>query len=250
MEKDWQKKSVTQEDEPVRLNKYLSDCGVCSRREADRMIEQGKVVVDGEAAVAGQKVLPTQQIMVDGKPVSREKERIVMLYHKPVGIECTTNPDVKANIIQAIGYEKRIYPIGRLDKNSEGLILLTNGGSLVNPMMKGASCHEKEYIVSVNKMITPEFLKKMSGGMYLAELDKSTRPCEIEQMGKHTFRIVLTQGLNRQIRRMCKECGYSVSRLKRVRVMNFQLGRLKCGQYRMANKQELETLLKLIGNEL
>lgn len=246
MEKDWQKKEDTQAGEPIRLNKYLSDCGVCSRREADRLIEQGKVIVDGQPAVAGQKVLVSQQVLVDGQSVSREEERIVMLYHKPVGVECTANPDVRSNIIDAIGYEKRIYPIGRLDKNSEGLILLTNDGSLVNPMMKGASCHEKEYIVSVNKPITEAFVKKMSGGMYLEELDRTTRPCEVEQTGKHTFRIVLTQGFNRQIRRMCKACGYSVSRLKRIRVMNFQLGRLKCGQYRMANKQEMETLLELL----
>ncbi len=230
----------------IRLNKYISDCGVCSRRQADKLIEEGRVSVDGKQAVMGMQVMPSQDILVDGVRLKREEERIVLLYNKPVGVECTANRAVKDNIIDAVGYSKRIYPIGRLDKNSEGLILLTNDGELVNPMMKGCSCHEKEYHVAVNKPITTHFLEKMAGGIYLRELEKTTRPCKIFQTGNCTFQIILTQGLNRQIRRMCKECGYSVSCLKRVRVMNFQLGRLKVGEYRMANEQELRRLYELL----
>lgn len=247
MKKEFYKKEELNREKSIRLNKYISDCGVCSRRQADKLIEEGKVLVDGKKAVMGMQIVPGQDIQVEGVPIQREEERIVLLYYKPVGIECTANREVKDNIIDAVGYSKRIYPVGRLDKNSEGLILLTNDGELVNPMMKGCTYHEKEYQVAVNKPVTTQFLEKMAKGIYLEELNQTTRPCQIRQTGKCTFQIILTQGLNRQIRRMCKECGYSVSRIKRTRVMNFRVGRLKAGEYRMANEQELRKLQELLG---
>ena len=250
MKKGFYKKEELNREKPIRLNKYISDCGVCSRRQAYKLIEEGSVTVDGKKAVMGMQITLDQNIQVDGEQLQREEERIVILYYKPVGIECTTNREVKGNIIDAVGYSKRIYPVGRLDKNSEGLILLTNDGELVNPMMKGCTYHEKEYEVAVNKPVTTQFLEKMAGGIYLKELNQTTRPCQICQTGKCTFQIILTQGLNRQIRRMCKECGYSVSHLKRIRVMNFQLGRLKTGEYRMANEQELCRLQQLLEGKV
>ena len=183
------------QNEPVRLNKYLSDAGVCSRREADRLIEAGKVTVDGVVAVMGQKVIQGQKILCNGKNVVREKEFILLALNKPVGIECTSDRKNPDNIIDFINYPKRVYTIGRLDKNSEGLILLTNNGDIVNKISKSVNCHEKEYIVRVNKKINEDFVEKMSGGIPI--LDRVTRPCEVEMLGADTFRIVLTQGLNR-----------------------------------------------------
>lgn len=240
-------KNIIEEHNPneqIRLNKFLSDAGMCSRREADRLIESGKVTVDGKVAVMGQKVLPTQKIVCKGKNVSREEEFILIAFHKPVGIECTsdkTNPD---NIIDFINYPKRIYTIGRLDKNSEGLILLTNDGSIVNKISKSVNFHEKEYIVSVNKKINSDFIEKMSAGVPI--LDTVTRPCTVERIDDKTFRIILTQGLNRQIRRMCETLGYKVITLKRIRIMNINLGKLKMGTYRNVTDRELEELLRLI----
>ncbi len=231
--------------EPVRLNKFLSDAGMCSRREADRLIEAGKVLVDGVVAVMGQKVTPNQNIVCDGKMASREKEFVLIAVNKPVGIECTSDRKNPDNIIDFIHYPKRIYTIGRLDKNSEGLILMTNDGSIVNKISKSVNHHEKEYFVKVNKKIDEAFVEKMSSGVNI--LDTVTRECEVEAVGPDVFRIVLTQGLNRQIRRMCEACGYRVLRLRRVRIMNINLGKLKVGTYRNVTDRELDKLLAALN---
>ncbi|MCR5703340.1 MAG: pseudouridine synthase [Eubacterium sp.] len=235
-------KKELNKEEAIRINKYLGDAGVCSRREADRLVEQQKILVNGIPAVMGQKVSIEDEIIVNGKPVEREREHILIAFNKPVGIECTsdlTNPD---NIIDYIGYPKRIYPIGRLDKNSQGLILLTNDGSLVNKILKASNYHEKEYVVTVDKPVTEEFLKTMSEGVKI--LDQVTRPCTVTKVSKHTFRIVLTQGLNRQIRRMCDALGYHVQKLKRIRIMNIQLENLPKGSYRDVTDEEYQLLIK------
>ena len=233
--------------EPVRINKYLSEAGVCSRREADRQVEAGNVTIDGVVASMGAKVLPDQTVLFCGKPVKKEEEMILLAFHKPTGIVCTAEKREKNNVVDYINYPKRIYPIGRLDKDSEGLILLTNDGDLINAMMRGANRHEKEYIVKTDREITPDFLEKMAKGIYLKDLDITTRECEIEQIGKFTFRIVLTQGVNRQIRRMCEACGYRVKALKRIRIMNVLLGDLKPGKWREVTGEELEQLQRDTG---
>lgn len=226
----------------MRLNKYLSDAGVCSRREADRLVQDGRVMVDGKTAVLGMQIQEGQEILVNGKKVRREEKKVLLLFHKPRGIECTANPKIKKNVISYIDYPIRIYYIGRLDKDSEGLLLLTNQGELVNKMMRAGNCHEKEYLVTVDKPVTDDFIKKMSSGVPI--LGTVTRKCQVEKTGKKTFRIILTQGLNRQIRRMCEYLGYRVERLVRVRVMNLELGDLPVGQYREAAEKELENLKK------
>lgn len=228
----------------MRLNKYLSDAGICSRREADRLVQDGKVTVDGKTAVLGMQIEEGQEIWVNGKEVRREEKKVLLLFHKPRGIECTANPKVKNNVISYIDYPIRIYYIGRLDKDSEGLLLLTNQGELVNKMMRAGNCHEKEYLVTVDKPVTDDFIRKMSCGVPI--LGTVTRKCYVEKTGEKSFRIILTQGLNRQIRRMCEYLGYRVKRLKRVRVMNLELGSLPAGQYREATKKELEELKSLI----
>lgn len=230
------------EKEMIRLNKFLSDSGVCSRREADRLIESGKVMVDGTVATLGSKVYSSQTILCEGKPVAREEEFILLAFNKPVGIECTTNSEVKENIIDFIKYPKRIYPIGRLDKNSEGLILLTNNGTIVNKILKAINFHEKEYIVTVNKEVTEDFIKRMSEGVPI--LDTVTRKCLVSKENSKTFHITLTQGLNRQIRRMCEYFDYKVIKLKRVRIMNIHLGKLKVGTYRKVTVEEINVLKK------
>ena len=228
----------------MRLNKYLSDAGVCSRREADRLVQDGRVMVDGKTAVLGMQIQEGQEILVNGKKVRREEKKVLLLFHKPRGSECTANPKIKKNVISYIDYPIRIYYIGRLDKDSEGLLLLTNQGELVNKMMRAGNCHEKEYLVTVDKPVTDDFIKKMSSGVPI--LGTVTRKCQVEKTGKKTFRIILTQGLNRQIRRMCEYLGYRVERLVRVRVMNLELGDLPVGQYREAAEKELENLKSLI----
>lgn len=233
-------------NQEMRLNKYLSDVGVCSRREADRWIEAGRVMVDGALAVMGQKIRTDQLVLVDGKHIKKEEEKVLLAFHKPKGIVCTTSKKEKDNIVDYLNYGKRIYPIGRLDKDSEGLILLTNQGELVDKILRGSNYHEKEYIVTVNKKITPEFIRAMGKGVPI--LDVITRPCEIEAIGSRTFRIILTQGLNRQIRRMCEYFDYRVVDLQRVRVMNIRLGKLKTGTYRRITGDELKELLKLLEN--
>lgn len=232
----------------IRLNKYLSDAGVCSRREADRLIESGKVTVDGKRAETGMKVTENQVVCVGKKQVKpkNKDEMVLIAVNKPVGIVCTEEKREKHNIIDFLKYPTRITYIGRLDKDSEGLILMTNNGDIINKMMRAGNEHEKEYIVTVNKPITDEFLEKMANGVPI--LDTVTRKCKIEKVGKFKFRIILTQGLNRQIRRMCEYCGFKVTRLVRVRVMNIKLGDLKVGQYRNVTEQEIAELYKLIEN--
>ena len=234
-------------EEPVRLNKYLSDAGFCSRREADKLIEEGRVFVDGVVAVLGQKVLPGQVVEADGKVLNRSEELILLAYHKPLGVECTTDPKNPDNIVDQIHYPARIYPIGRLDKNSTGLILLTNTGEIVNQILKSSNYHEKEYVVTVDQPITKEFLQKMRSGVTIHLEDGvkkvKTRECEVKQMDRYTFSIILTQGLNRQIRRMCQELGYTVKNLNRIRIMNILLGDLKTGTYRSLTEDEIKELV-------
>ena len=242
MEQNIRLKEKKSADEQIRLNKFLSDAGYCSRREADRLVEQGVVKVNGKTAVMGQKVTINDSIMVKGKNISREEEQILIALNKPVGIECTTDLNNPDNIVDFINFDKRIYPIGRLDKNSQGLILLTNDGSIVNNILKGSNYHEKEYVVTVDKPVTDDFIKKMSTGVRI--LDQVTRPCKVAKVKKHVFNIVLAQGLNRQIRRMCGELGYNVQKLKRIRIMNIELGNLPVGQYRKVTDSELKELMR------
>ncbi|MCD8120202.1 MAG: pseudouridine synthase [Lachnospiraceae bacterium] len=226
----------------VRLNKYMSDSGYCSRREADRLIAEGVVTINGSPAGLGDRVFPWQTVSVRGKVLSSENELIFLVVNKPAGIECTTDRSNPDNIVDFIGLKKRIYPVGRLDKNSRGLIFMTNDGSLVNPILKASNYHEKEYLVEINQEVTDDFLKAMASGIWLPELKVRTRKCEVEKTGKNTFRIVLTQGLNRQIRRMCQALNVKVLDLQRIRIMNITLGRLKEGEYRNIRKDELKEL--------
>lgn len=232
--------------EGIRLNKYLSEAGVCSRREADRLIEAGKVTVDGKTAGMGMRITESQIVVCAGRPVSKGCENPVLLVvHKPRGVVCTTSDKDRApNIVDMVHYPTRIYPIGRLDKDSEGLILMTNQGDLVNKMMRSKNAHEKEYLVTVDKKVTDLFIKKMREGVPV--LDTVTRPCYAVRTGEKSFRIILTQGLNRQIRRMCEYLGFKVHTLKRVRVMNIRLGDLKPGSFRQATPEEYRGVLSMI----
>lgn len=234
------------ENKEVRLNKYISEAGICSRREADRLIEDGYVKVDGQVAEKGQRIAKGQKVTVKGIEITKEEETIILLVNKPVGIICTEEKKEKNNIIQFLNYPKRITYAGRLDKDSQGLLLMTNDGEIINKMMRARNRHEKEYVVTVNKPINDEFIKSMRSGVPI--LDTVTRKCEVEQLGKSVFRIVLTQGLNRQIRRMCEYFGYKVIKLERVRIMNLKLGDLKVGTYRKATTKEIETLYKMLGD--
>lgn len=224
----------------MRINKYLSAQGVCSRREADRLLEAGRITVDGVTAMCGQQVDDNSVICIDGSRISDEKPQdVLMAFNKPRGIVCTTTDNQgKNNIVDYIGYDKRIYPVGRLDKDSDGLILLTNNGEITDKILRSVNGHEKEYVVKVNKKITDTFLKSMADGVYLKELDVTTKPCSISRINNYTFRIILTQGLNRQIRRMCQESGYKVESLTRIRIMNIELGGLKIGEYRIIEGKE------------
>lgn len=230
--------------EPVRLNKYLSEAGVCSRREADRLIETGRVTVDGKTAQTGMKIIPGQEVRVGKKLVSKGDEMVVLAVNKPRGIVCTEEKRERNSIVRFLDYPIRVTYIGRLDKDSRGLLLMTNNGDIINRMMRAANYHEKEYKVTVDKEVTDEFLEKMAGGVPI--LDTVTRPCRVRKIGKYTFSIILTQGLNRQIRRMCKALGYEVKDLLRVRVMNIRLGSLKEGEYRELTDEELDELYSLI----
>ena len=232
----------------VRINKFLSEAGVCSRREADRQIEAGNVTIDGKIAQMGDRVSEGQQVCFQGVPVKKEEEMILIALNKPVGIVCTAEKREKNNVIDYINYPKRIYPVGRLDKDSEGLLLLTNNGDIVNKMMRAGNRHEKEYIVTVNKPVTDFFVRGLSGGVPLVELGTTTRPCRVEKIGKKQFRIVLTQGLNRQIRRMCEYFGYRVEKLVRVRIMNIRLGDSPVGTYRNITEEEYAQLKKLTAH--
>lgn len=233
--------------ENIRLNKYLSDIGVCSRRAADRLAQEGKITVNGKAAQPGMRVTPEDDIRVEGKPVRREERKVYLVLNKPRGIVCTAEKREKNNIIDYLNYPLRVYPVGRLDKDSEGLILLTNDGAIVNGMMRARNRHEKEYQVKVDRAFDREFLAHMARGVPI--LDTVTRPCRIRRTGSDTFEIILTQGLNRQIRRMCEALGYRVVRLKRVRIMNIRLGSLPCGKWRELTLEELRTLKAQIGEK-
>ncbi len=238
------KKDMLQENankEDVRLNRFLSDAGFCSRREADRLIEAGRVTVDGVRAELGTRVRKGQKVRVGSRLIRQNDRMVLIAFNKPRGIVCTTDRiREKNNIIDYIHYPERIYPIGRLDKESEGLILLTNDGTIVNHILKASQYHEKEYIVRVNKKITDDFIQGMSKGVPI--LDTVTRPCTLRRMDDYTFSIILTQGLNRQIRYMCRYFDYHVTKLKRVRVMNIRLGNLPIGKWRDVTPEELETL--------
>ena len=230
----------------VRINKFLSEAGVCSRREADRQVELGNVTIDGKIAETGARVFSGSQVLFQGRKISKEEEMILIAFHKPVGIVCTAEKREKNNVIDYINYPKRIYPIGRLDKDSEGLLLLTNNGDIVNKMMRSGNMHEKEYIVTVNKPVTESFIHGLANGVPLVELHTMTRKCYVKQTGKRQFKIILTQGLNRQIRRMCEYFGYRVEKLVRTRIMNIELSDLPVGTYRDVTKEEYKKLLMLI----
>lgn len=234
--------------EGIRINKFLSEAGVCSRREADRQITAGMVTIDGVRAEIGSRVFPGQNVLFMGKAVQKEKEKILLAVHKPLGIVCTAEKREKDNIVDFVQYPKRIYPVGRLDKDSSGLIFMTNQGDIVNKMMRAQNMHEREYIVTVNKPLTDPFLRGLMGGVPLVELGVTTRTCHVEKLGKRKFRIILTQGYNRQIRRMCEYFGYRVEALKRVRILNVRLGDLAPGAYRPVMGKEYETLLRMIAH--
>ena len=233
-----------QAKESVRLNKYLSEAGVCSRREADRLIESGKVTVDGVTAQMGMRVTAGQIVKVAKKTVSKQDEMIVLAVNKPKGIVCTEDQRERDSIVRFLNYPVRVTYAGRLDKDSRGLLLMTNNGDIINQMMRAANRHEKEYKVTVDKEITEQFIKKMSEGVPI--LDTVTRPCTVKKIGKYTFSIILTQGLNRQIRRMCAAFGYEVKDLVRIRIMNIRLGSLKEGAYRKLTDEELEELYEML----
>ena len=237
----------------MRLNKFLSSIGFCSRRQADKHIESGKIYIDSAVAGLGTELYDKQKVYFEKTYIGqiddlKLKQRIVLAVNKPVGIVCTSSDKDRAeNIVDFINYPLRIYPVGRLDKDSEGLLLMTNDGSLVNALMKAKNHHEKEYIVEVNKNIDKAFLQAMSGGIYIKELKVKTRKCYIEKISEKSFKIILTQGLNRQIRRMCESLGFKVLSLKRIRIVNITLGKLKKGEYRKLSKTELDALDSLIG---
>lgn len=231
-------------DQPKRLNKYISDTGFCSRREADKLIEQKRVTINDKQPELGTKVNPGDKVKVDGKVIGAvaedKSDRVYIVYNKPIGITCTTERHVKGNIIDAIKHKERIFPIGRLDKPSEGLILLTSDGDIVNKILRAENAHDKEYEVTVNQPVSPRFLQKMAKGVPI--LGMVTKPCTLKPRGKFSFNIILTQGLNRQIRRMCEFLGYEVTKLKRTRIMHITLGNLRPGQWRNLTAQELKQL--------
>ncbi len=239
------------ENMDIRLNKYLSDSGVCSRREADMLIERGRVTVDGSIASKGMRVKQGSRVYVDGRPIKPENELIVLAYNKPRGVVCTSSSKEPENIYRYLNYPGKLKYIGRLDKMSEGLILFTNRGSFADAVSRAGNYHEKEYIVTVNQPVTPEFLKAMSSGVTIEIEGRKfqTRPCKVMKLGACRFSIVLTQGFNRQIRRMCLVKGYRVTSLIRVRIMSVELGELKTGQYRLLDKDEIQRLLDGLSGE-
>lgn len=233
-----------QEEKGLRLNKYLSDAGVCSRREADKLIAEGRVKINGKIAIMGQRVNKGDQVEYNGKKLVLQEKLIMIALNKPEGIECTNDRSNPDNVMDFINYQQKVFYIGRLDKNSCGLLLLTNDGDLANRIAKSVNNHEKEYIVKVNKVITDEFIKKMSNGVEI--LDTVTKKCKVRKIDEYTFGIILTQGLNRQIRRMCKALSYKVVKLKRIRIMNIMLGDLKEGTYRKVTDEELRKMMKAV----
>ena len=224
----------------IRINKFISETGFCSRREADRLVEQGRVTLNGQKAVLGDKATDADEVLVDGKPLKAKKAGIYIAFNKPVGITCTTERQIKGNIIDYIQHPERIFPIGRLDKPSEGLIFLTSDGDIVNKILRAGNNHEKEYVVTVDKPIKPDFVQKMSNGVPI--LDTVTKKCFVRKESSYVFTIILTQGLNRQIRRMCEYLGYSVTKLKRVRIMNVTLENLPVGKWRNLTAEELKEI--------
>ncbi|MFO1407251.1 MAG: 23S rRNA pseudouridine(2604) synthase RluF [Steroidobacteraceae bacterium] len=226
----------------MRINKFLAESGACSRREADAWIAAGRVTVNGEVAELGTRVAEGDAVAVDGRAVEAKPRKVYIALNKPVGIECTTDRDVPDNIVDFVGHRERIFPIGRLDKDSEGLILLTNDGDVVNHVLRAEHAHEKEYVVAVDRPLTPEFLAGMARGVPI--LGTVTNPCRLSQVGRNTFRIVLTQGMNRQIRRMCEHFDYTVRRLQRVRIMHVRLGDLPLGKWRNLTPDEVRGLVK------
>ena len=240
------RKQFQENEKEIRLNKYLAQAGICSRRDADRLIETGQVTVNDRIAQPGTKVQRGDKVCFQGRLIGGRQEVAVLAYYKPVGVICSERDRHADKLLtNELHYPVRVTYAGRLDKDSEGLLLLTNDGDLIDSLMRGANRHEKEYVVKVKSEITDEFLQEMSRGVYLLELDKTTRPCQVERLGKFTFRIILTQGLNRQIRRMCQALGYEVHSLKRVRVANVTLGGLKPGEYRILKGKELEELYEI-----
>lgn len=231
------------QDKGISLNKFIASSGRCSRREADKLIEQGRVSINGKKAKKGNRVLPEDTVVLDGETIqkSHRPKPIYIAFNKPTGITTTTDQRVSGNIIDYIGHEHRIFPVGRLDKDSSGLILLTNNGDIVNKILRQEYNKEKEYIVTVDRPVDKEFVKKMSSGVKI--LNRTTKPCEVDKIAKYVFRITLTQGLNRQIRRMCEALGYKVKALHRTRIMHIHLGELKIGRWRKLNDIELKKLL-------
>jgi len=234
-------------EDSISLNKYISQTGICSRREADRWIEAGRVAINGTIAVKGNRVFAKDRVTIDGKPLKEQVTTVYMAYNKPPGVTCTTDRSDKSNILDAIQYGQRIFPIGRLDKASTGLILLTNDGDIVNKILRKENKHEKEYVVKVNRSISKSFLERMSKPIPM--LGTKTLPAKVFQIKDHLFKIILTQGLNRQIRRMVEFCGYKVVSLKRIRIMHIKLGNLKIGEWRYLSEQELGQLLESVAHD-
>ncbi|MGF1740923.1 23S rRNA pseudouridine(2604) synthase RluF [Vibrio profundum] len=231
-----------------RLNKYISETGFCSRREADKLIEQGRITINGKTPEKGTQVAQGDEVCIDGKPVRAKEKPIYIALNKPTGITCTTERDIPGNIVDFIGHSKRIFPIGRLDKPSDGLIFLTNDGDIVNKILRAGNNHEKEYVVRVDRPITADFLKKMAAGVRI--LDTVTLPCQVSKETKFSFRIVLTQGLNRQIRRMCEALDYQVLKLRRVRIMNITIDGIPNGQWRYMSEEEISQILAMCDNSV
>ena len=229
----------------MRINKFLAETGITSRRGADQWIEAGRITINGELATVGSKVEESDTVCVDGKPVTREQQHVYIVLNKPVGITSTTEKHIKGNVVDFINHPLRIFHIGRLDKDSEGLLLMTNDGDIVNEILRAENQHEKEYVVQVDKPITDDFLRRMASGVNI--LDTTTLPCKVEKVSSNVFKIILQQGLNRQIRRMCSALGYSVKRLQRIRIMNIEIGNLKVGQWRDLTDQERTQLFKLLN---
>ena len=228
------------EERGVRLNRFIAESGYCSRREADRLIAEGRVRLDGRVGVLGDRVDEGSVVEVDGRAVGAKADAVYLLLNKPRGIVCTTDPREPNNVVDYLNYPIRVFPVGRLDKDSEGLLLLTSDGEIVNRILRAAGGHEKEYEVTIDRLVTPEFLRRMTGGVPI--LDTVTLPCRARQTGERSFNIVLVQGLNRQIRRMCEALGCRVRSLRRVRIMNLKLGRLRPGEWRELTKAELDEL--------
>lgn len=233
-------------EETTRLNKFIAECGVCSRREADKLIEEGRVTVNGKVAGMGVRVGKGDEVICNGKKLSSKNEKVVLAYYKPIGITCTEKDRFAEKTLKdAFDYPIRVTYAGRLDKETEGLLLMTNDGELIDRLMRGSNSHEKEYYVKVTKELASDFKEKMEAGVFLSELNRKTKPCKVEIIGPYTFRIILTQGLNRQIRRMCAELGYKVNALQRTRVANIELGKLRPGTFRRVTGEELEELYRL-----